>query len=175
LPPDPALQLSDELHDLLERANRALGRLDGLATLLPDPTLFLYLYVRKEAVLSSQIEGTQSSFSELLMYESADVPGLPLSDVEEVSRYVAAMSHGLKRLRDGFPLSLRLLREIHEVLMSTGRGSEQTPGEFRRSQNWIGGTRPGNAVYGRPRKTRCWSTWAGWRCSCTTSRRARPR
>lgn len=150
LPPDPPLQLSDELHDLLERANRALGRLDGLATLLPDPTLFLYLYVRKEAVLSSQIEGTQSSFSELLMYESAEVPGLPLNDVEEVSRYVAAMSHGLKRLRDGFPLSLRLLREIHEVLMSTGRGSDQTPGEFRRSQNWIGGSRPGNAVYVPP-------------------------
>lgn len=150
LPPDPPLKLSDELHDLLERANRALGRLDGLATLLPDPALFLYLYVRKEAVLSSQIEGTQSSFSELLMYENAEVPGLPINDVEEVSRYVAAMSHGLKRLRDGFPLSLRLLREIHEVLMFTGRGSEQTPGEFRRSQNWIGGSRPGNAVYVPP-------------------------
>jgi Fic family protein len=150
LPPDPPLALSGELHDLLERANRALGRLDGLATLLPDPALFLYLYVRKEAVLSSQIEGTQSSFSELLMYENAEVPGLPMNDVEEVSRYVAAMSHGLKRLRDGFPLSLRLLREIHEVLMFTGRGSEQTPGEFRRSQNWIGGSRPGNAMYVPP-------------------------
>jgi Fic family protein len=146
LPPDPPLQLTDELLDGLERANRALGRLDGLATLLPDPALFLYLYVRKEAVLSSQIEGTQSSFSELLLYESTDVPGLPVDDVHEVSRYVAAMSHGLERLRAGFPLSLRLLREIHGVLMSNGRGSEQTPGEFRRTQNWIGGTRPGNAV-----------------------------
>ena len=150
LPPDPPLRLTDELHDLLERSNRALGRLDGLATLLPDPALFLYLYVRKEAVLSSQIEGTQSSFSELLLFESRAVPGVPLDDVQEVSRYVGAMSHGLGRLKDGFPLSLRLLREIHAVLMAGGRGSEQTPGEFRTSQNWIGGSRPGNAVYVPP-------------------------
>jgi Fic family protein len=150
LPPDPPLRLSDELHDLLERANRALGRLDGLCTLLPDPELFLYLYIRKEAVLSSQIEGTQSSFSELLAFESNVAPGVPLQDVQEVSRYVAAMSHGLDRLRDGFPLSLRLLRELHGILMSDGRGSNQTPGEFRRSQNWIGGTRPGDAVYVPP-------------------------
>jgi Fic family protein len=150
LPPDPPLRLNDELHDLLELANRALGRLDGLATLLPDPTLFLYLYVRKEAVLSSQIEGTQSSFSELLLFESSAIPGVPLDDVQEVSRYVAAMSHGLQRLREGFPLSLRLLREIHSVLMAGGRGSDQAPGEFRISQNWIGGSRPGNAVYVPP-------------------------
>jgi len=150
LPPDPPLVLSEALHDLLERANRALGRLDGLATLLPDPTLFLYLYIRKEAVLSSQIEGTQSSLSELLLFENAGVPGVPIDDVQEVSRYVAAMSHGLERLRDGFPLSLRLIREIHNVLMARGRGSEQTPGSFRTSQNWIGGSRPGNAVFVPP-------------------------
>ncbi|HSU13011.1 Fic family protein [Longimicrobium sp.] len=150
LPPDPPLRLTDELHDLLERANRALGRLDGLATLLPDPALFLYLYIRKEAVLSSQIEGTQSSFSELLMYESAGVSGVPMDDVQEVSRYVAAMNHGLQRLREGFPLSLRLVREIHSVLMAKGRGSEQTPGSFRTSQNWIGGSRPGNAAFVPP-------------------------
>src|SRR5215207_10045148 len=150
LPPDPPLRLSDELHDLLERANRALGRLDGLCTLLPDPGLFLYLYIRKEAVLSSQIEGTQSSFSELLAFESNVAPGVPLHDVQEVSRYVAAMGHGLARLREGFPLSLRLLREIHGILMADGRGSSQTPGEFRRSQNWIGGTRPGDALYVPP-------------------------
>ncbi|MBV9110669.1 MAG: Fic family protein [Gemmatimonadetes bacterium] len=150
LPPDPPLQLSDELHDLLERANRALGRLDGLATLLPDPTLFLYLYVRKEAVLSSQIEGTQSSFSELLFYENAAAPGVPIDDVQEVSRYVAAMEHGLQRLKEGFPLSLRLIREIHGVLMAKVRGSEQTPGAFRTSQNWIGGSRPGSAIYVPP-------------------------
>ena len=141
LPPVPPLQLDGDLYDLIERANRALGRLDGLTTLLPEPSLFLYLYVRKEALLSSQIEGTQSSFSDLLLYEIEEVPGVPLDDVQEVSRYVAALNHGLARLREGFPLSLRLIREIHEVLLSGGPGSERTPGEFRRTQNWIGGTR----------------------------------
>jgi Fic family protein len=106
--------------------------------------------VRKEAVLSSQIEGTQSSLSDLLLYEQKEMPGVPLEDVEEVSRYVAAVSHGVKRLREGFPLSLRLLREVHEVLLQTGRGSTKQPGEFRRSQNWIGGTRPGNARFVPP-------------------------
>jgi Fic family protein len=150
LPPTPPLELDTELHDLLERANRALGRLDGLATLLPDRSLFLYFYIRKEAVLSSQIEGTQSSISELLLFEDEELPGIPLDDVREVSRYVAAMNHGLERLREGFPLSLRLIRELHAALLSGGRGSELTPGEFRRSQNWIGGTRPGNALFVPP-------------------------
>ncbi len=108
------------------------------------------MYVRKEALLSSQIEGTQSSLSDLLLYESQDHPGVPLDDVQEVSRYVAAMTHGIERLRSGFPLSLRLIREIHEFLMKGGRGGHQTPGEFRTSQNWIGGTRPGNAVFVPP-------------------------
>jgi Fic family protein len=147
LPPDPPLQLDI---DLIEKANRALGRLDNITTLLPDPSLFLYVYIRKEALLSSQIEGTQSSFSDLLLYESDAAPGVPLDDVQEVSRYVAALNHGLARLRGGFPLSLRLIHEIHEVLLSKGRGSEQTPGEFRRSQNWLGGTRPGNALFVPP-------------------------
>jgi len=147
------LQLNGNLYDLIERANRALGRLDGITTLLPEPSLFLYFYVRKEAVLSSQIEGTQSSFSDLLLYEIEEVPGVPLDDVQEVSRYVAALNHGLMRMREGFPLSLRLIREIHQVLLSEGRGSEQTPGEFRRSQNWIGGTRPGNALFVPPPPT----------------------
>jgi Fic family protein len=150
LPPAPGLELSADLLDLAEQANRALGRLDGVARLIPDPGLFLYMYVRKEAVLSSQIEGTQSSFSELLLFESETNPGVPLGDVVEVSRYVAAMTHGLERLRGGFPLSSRLLREIHATLMASGRGSDKTPGEFRRSQNWIGGTRPGNAIYVPP-------------------------
>lgn len=150
LPPVPPLQLDANFYDLIERANRALGRLDGLTTLLPEPSLFLYLYVRKEALLSSQIEGTQSSFSDLLLYEIEEAPGVPLDDVQEVSRYVAALNHGLARLREGFPLSLRLIREIHEVLLSEGRGSERTPGEFRRTQNWIGGTRPGNALFVPP-------------------------
>lgn len=153
LPPVPPLQLDGNLYDLIERANRALGRLDGVTTLLPEPSLFLYFYVRKEALLSSQIEGTQSSFSDLLLYEIEEAPGVPLDDVQEVSRYVAALNHGLARLREGFPLSLRLIREIHQVLLSEGRGSERTPGEFRRTQNWVGGTRPGNALFVPPPPT----------------------
>ena len=151
LPPEPPIALADRDHDLIEKANRALGRLDGVATLLPDVSLFLYFYVRKEAVLSSQIEGTQSSISDLLLHEENLAPGVPLDDVAEVSNYVAAMNHGLRRLReDGFPLSLRLIRETHEVLLARGRGSDKTPGEFRRSQNWLGGTRPGNARFVPP-------------------------
>ena len=151
LPPDPPITLTDRDHDLIEKANRALGRLDGITTLLPDVSLFLYFYVRKEAVLSSQIEGTQSSFSDLLLHEEDLAPGVPLDDVQEVSNYVAAMNHGLRRLReDNFPLSLRLIREVHQVLLAQGRGSDKTPGEFRRSQNWLGGTRPGNARFVPP-------------------------
>jgi len=149
LPPQPPVQL-EGLQGLLEKANQALGRLDGLASILPDVSLFIYLYVRKEAVLSSQIEGTQSSLSDLLLYESAQAPGVPLDDVQEVSNYVAAMNRGLRRLREGLPLSLRLIREIHEVLLAKGRGSQKEPGEFRQSQNWIAGTRPGNAVFVPP-------------------------
>ena len=150
LPPDPPLQLTAKDHDLLERANRALGRLDGLTAMLPDTSLFIYAYVRKEALVSSQIEGTQSSFADLLLYESDQVPGVPLEDVREVSDYVAAVDHGLKRLRGDFPLSLRLVREVHGVLLRSGRGSNKTPGEFRRSQVWIGGSRPGNARFVPP-------------------------
>lgn len=150
LPPVPPLDLNAERHDLLEKANRSLGRLDGVATLFPDPALFLYMYVRKEALLSSQIEGTQSSFSDLLLFESAELPGVPIDDVEEVSCYVSAMNHGLERLRGGFPLSLRLIKEIHKTMLSSGRGSKKAPGEFRTSQNWIGGTRPGNATFVPP-------------------------
>ena len=150
LPPDPPLDIGPDLHDLLEKANRGLGRLDGIARLFPDPELFLYMYVRKEALLSSQIEGTQSSFSDLLLYENKEVPGVPINDVQEVSNYVAAMNHGLTRLRGGFPLSLRLIREIHQKLLSKGRGGNKAPGEFRTTQNWIGGSRPGNASFVPP-------------------------
>lgn len=149
LPPDPPLN-TEPFHPLLDRANQALGRLDGLSMLLPDTELFLYLYIRKEAVLSSQIEGTQSSLSDLLLFENQAAPGVPINDVREVSNYVAAMQHGLNRLQEGFPLSLRLIREIHGVLLRDGRGGDRTPGEFRRSQNWIGGTRPGNATFVPP-------------------------
>jgi len=149
LPPTPAVQM-DALYRRLESANRALGRLDGVTSILPDTPLFLYMYVRKEALLSSQIEGTQSSLSDLLLFESEEAPGVPLDDVQEVSNYVAAMNHGLARIREGFPISLRLIREIHDILLSKGRGSTKQPGEFRRSQNWIGGTRPGNALFVPP-------------------------
>ncbi len=150
LPPRPPLALRAADHELLGQANLALGRLDGLATVLPDTSLFVYNYVRKEAVLSSQIEGTQSSLSDLLAHEADGVPGTPLDDVVEVVNYVRAMEHGLARLKEGFPLSLRLIREIHGVMLAAGRGSDKTPGEFRRTQNWIGGSRPGNARYVPP-------------------------
>lgn len=150
LPPQPSVEATPEIQLLLERANRSLGRLDGLAVLLPDPTLFLYMYVRKEAVLSSQIEGTQSTLSDLLLFEHDAVPGAPMDDVRDVSNYIAAMDHGLTRLRSGFPVSLRLLREIHGILLRGARGNDRTPGEFRRSQNWIGGSRPGNALFVPP-------------------------
>jgi cell filamentation protein, protein adenylyltransferase len=149
LPPYPPVDLG-RLHGRLDRADGAVGRLDGLSSLIPDVNLLLYAYVRKEAVLSSQIEGTQSSLSELLLFENDAAPGVPVADVEEVSNYVAAMQHGLRRLRKGFPLSLRLIREMHAILLRGGRGSNKTPGEFRRSQNWIGSTRPENASFVPP-------------------------
>ena len=150
LPPVPPVMLTGRLQLGLERAQLALGRLDSVSTLLPGPQLFLYSYVRKEALLSSQIEGTQSSLSDLLIYELAQAPGAPIDDVVEVANYVAALEHGLQRLRGGFPLSGRLLREIHHRLLALGRGSSKEPGEYRRSQNWIGGTRPGNAAFVPP-------------------------
>ncbi len=150
LPPCPPLLLEGPLQQSLERATLALGRLDTISVLLPDPSLFIYAYVRKEAVLSSQIEGTQSSISDLLLFELEGAAGVPVDDVVEVSNYVRALEHGLERMRGGFPLSNRLLREIHGVLLSHGRGSDKLPGEFRNSQNWIGGTRPGNAVFVPP-------------------------
>ena len=149
LPPEPMVQM-DQLYGPLERANRALGRLDGIASILPDTPLFLYMYIRKEALLSSQIEGTQSSLSDLLLFENEEAPGVPIDDVVEVSNYVAAMNHGLERIRGGFPISLRLMREIHEILLARGRGATKQPGEFRHSQNWIGGSRPGNALFVPP-------------------------
>jgi Fic family protein len=148
LPPDPALELSDLL-PLLEKAIAAIARLDGMSMALPDASVFLYMYVRKEAVLSSQIEGTQSSLSDLLLFETEAAPGVPLADVSEVSSYVAAMNFGLQRLQD-FPLSLRLIKEIHRKLMENSRGANKMPGEFRSSQNWIGGSRPGNAKFVPP-------------------------
>ena len=161
LPPKPAIEWTPEVRSKFDQAWLSIGRLDSISTFLPDISLFLYMYVRKEAVLSSMIEGTQSSLSDLLLFEldiypassynyAATGPGVPMDDVREVSNYVAALDYGLKRLAEGFPLSLRLIREMHGVLLSRGRGSDQAPGEFRRTQNWIGGTRPGNAAFVPP-------------------------
>src|SRR3954469_11788167 len=151
LPPQPPLRINQATQTLLDEANQALGRLDGVTLLLPDPGQFLYSYIRKEAVLSSQIEGTQSSLSDLLLFENEAAPSVPLDDVEETSNYISAMSHGLHRIESGeLPLSNRLLREVHELLMSGARGGDKAPGEFRRSQNWLGGPRPGNARFVPP-------------------------
>lgn len=148
LPPQPPVDVL-ALLERLSLAERALGRLDGITVLLPRQELFLYMYVRKEAVLSSQIEGTQSTLSDLLRFETEAVAGQPMDDIREVSNYVDAMMHGLERLKE-LPLSLRLIREMHERLLQSGRGGTKNPGEFRRSQNWIGGTRPGNALFVPP-------------------------
>jgi len=161
LPPQPPIEWTPELRSKFDQALLSLGRLDSISTFLPDISLFLYMYVRKEAVLSSMIEGTQSTLADLLLFEldmypassynyAATGPGVPMDDVREVSNYVAAQDHGLARLAEGFPLSLRLIKEMHSILLAKGRGSNQTPGEFRRTQNWIGGTRPGNAAFVPP-------------------------
>src|SRR4051794_15598849 len=150
LPPLPPLEVDGEIQELIQNAMLALGRLDGLTAVLPHPDLFLYSYIRREAVLSSQIEGTQSSLSDLLLFEHDVVGGAPLADVQETSNYISAMTHGLKRIEDGFPLSLRLIKEVHGLLLTGVRGGQALPGEFRRSQNWIGGTRPGTARFVPP-------------------------
>lgn len=147
---DLALDLTPHLQTAMESASRAIGRLDGITLLLPDPSLFIYMYARQEAVLSSQIEGTQSTLSDLLRFESGEDSLASASDVQTVHNYQAAMQYGLERLKSGFPLSLRLLREIHTILIRDTRGSNKHPGEFRTSQNWIGGTRPGNAIFVPP-------------------------
>lgn len=149
-PLPPALVMDDGLVRLHEAAALALGQLAGASAHL-DPDRLLYMYVRKEAVLSSRIEGTRSTLSELLAFENVAAPGTPSDDVREVSRYVAALLHGYDSIRTGrLPLSLRLIREMHSRLVEGGRGERQDPGEFRRTQNWIGGTRPGNAVFVPP-------------------------
>lgn len=150
LPPDPPIAWSSALRRRFDETLLALGRLDAQAAHLPNASLLLYSYVRKEAVLSSQIEGTQSSLSDLLLYEIDEQPGVPVDDVREVSRCVAALDHGLAKLRGGLPLSMRLLTGMHRVLLTHPRGGGKTPGELRRSQVWIGGTRPGNAAFVPP-------------------------
>jgi Fic family protein len=149
LPPNPAIEWTDSLRAQFDKAHAALGKLEGVSDFLPI-NMLLYSYVRKEAVLSSMIEGTQSSLSDLLVHEISPLQGVPLDDVTEVSNYVAAIEHGLKRLSEGFPISIRLIKDLHKILLSNSRGSTKLPGEIRNSQNWIGGTRPGNAVFVPP-------------------------
>lgn len=146
LPPQPAI-VWEEVSTLLEKANRAIGQLNGVAEIAVDPAVLTYMYVRKEALLSSQIEGTQSTLDDLLKYESEQTHGIPVADVSEVSSYVCALNRGIERIREGFPLCLRLIRELHQILLKNSRGRTKSPGEFRSSQNWVGGTRPGNARF----------------------------
>ncbi|MGO9320282.1 MAG: Fic family protein [Solirubrobacteraceae bacterium] len=152
LPPQPPLRIDAEMQKLLDRTNQALGRLDGITLLLPDPDQFTYTFVRKEAVLSSQIEGTQSSLSDLLLFEHDAAPGALREDARETANYIAALNHGLEEIaRQGAPpLSARLLRDVHQRLLQSGRGSDKSPGEFRRTQNWLGGSRPGLARFVPP-------------------------
>lgn len=150
LPPHPPLVWSPALRRRFDDALLALGRLDAVSALLPNASLLLYSFVRKEAVLSSQIEGTQSSLADLLLYEIDEQPGVPVADAREVSRCVAALELGLKKLRGGLPICMRLLCDMHKVLLTHPGGRGKTPGELRRSQVWIGGTRPGNAVFVPP-------------------------
>jgi len=147
LPPKPPLEIDSKLQKRINQAMLALGRLDAISSLLPDAHLFLYSYVRKEAVMSSQIEGTQSSLSDLMLYEMEGVPGVPMDDVQEVSCYVSALNLGIERIREGNPITYRLITEVHQALMTSGRGVNRSPGEFRRSQVWIGGHRPDEATF----------------------------
>ncbi len=147
LPPNPPLEIDNKLQSRINQAMLALGRLDAITTLLPDAHLFLYSYVRKEAVMSSQIEGTQSSLSDLMLYEMEAVPGVPMDDVQEVSCYVSALNLGIQRIREEQPISFRLVTELHQALMTTGRGTNRCPSEFRKSQVWIGGHRPDEATF----------------------------
>ncbi|KEA63791.1 hypothetical protein ADIMK_2093 [Marinobacterium lacunae] len=160
LPPAPPLQIDAKLQGRISQAMLALGRLDAISTLLPDAHLFLYSYVRKEAVMSSQIEGTQSSLSDLMLYEMEGIPGVPMDDVQEVSCYVSALALGVERITEGHPIAFRLLTELHQALMTSGRGINKSPGEFRKNQVWIGGHRADEATFVPPPAQEladCWS------------------
>ncbi len=159
LPPQPPLSIGTKLQSRMNAAMLALGRLDAMSTLLPDAPLFLYSYVRKEAVMSSQIEGTQSSLSDLMLYEMEAQPGVPMDDVQEVSCYVNALNLGVERIRSGHPISYRLLTEVHQALMTSGRGINRGPGQFRQNQVWIGGHRPDEAIFVPPPANRIAECW----------------
>jgi len=160
LPPAPPLAIDNTLQQRLSDAQVALGRLDAISALLPAADLFLYSYIRKEAVMSSQIEGTQSSLNDLMLYEMEGVPGVPMDDVQEVSCYVSALTLGVQRIREGHPITIRLVRELHQALMTHGRGADKSPGDFRQNQVWLGAHRPDEAVFVPPPANRiaeCWT------------------
>jgi len=137
LPPSPTIRYDEELQSLLSKADRSLARLDGVITVLPNPNLFIAMYVKKEALLSSQIEGTQASLEGILEFEADLIPKENLDEIKEVINYVRALNHGIERLKE-LPMSLRLIKEIHKTLLEETRGAHRNPGEFRKSQNWIG-------------------------------------
>lgn len=160
LPPQPPLEITGKLQQRMEEALLSLGRLDAITSLLPDAPLFLYSYVRKEAVMSSQIEGTQSSLSDLMLYEMEGQPGVPMDDVQEVSCYVQALTLGMQRIREGHPITFRLITELHKALMTHSRGTQCDPGVFRKNQVWIGGHRADEATFVPPPAnliTDCWA------------------
>jgi Fic family protein len=148
LPPEPPIQFDDELQSVLSKADRALARLDGITTVLPNPDLFIGMYVKKEALLSSQIEGTEASMQGILEFEANLIPKEDINEVKQVINYIKAMNYGLDRIKE-FPMSLRLVKEIHKTLLEGTRGRHRTPGEFKKSQNWIGppGSTIVNATY----------------------------
>src|SRR5258708_3689210 len=174
LPPRPVIVWTAALRGRFDTALQALGRLDAVTDLLPNAALLLYSFVRKEGVLSSMIEGTQSSLADLMLFEIDEQPGVPVEDAREVSRYAGALEHGLKRLRGGFPLSLRLIREVHKVLIGRRRGAKLTPGEFRRSQrtSWTSASNSSSASCTISRRHRH-SSRPRWRmCSSRPSTRS---
>ena len=137
LSPAPSIRYDEKLQSLLSKADRALARLDGITTVLPNPDLFIAMYVKKEALLSSQIEGTQASLEGVLEFEADLVPKENVNEIKEVINYIKALNYGIKRLKE-LPMSLRLIKEIHRSLLEETRGAHRNPGEFRKSQNWIG-------------------------------------
>ena len=149
LPPMPKPKL-DKIYKKLEEANRVLGKLDGISAVLPDTQLFLETYIEKEALLSSQIEGTQSNLEDVMSFGSHDNKNIPKEDTEEVVNYTEAILYGMNKITNNMPISMRLMKEIHKILLAGSRGKDKTPGEFRRSQNWIGGDSPSKANYVPP-------------------------
>ena len=170
LPPTPPLRIDADAQELLDLANQALGRLDGITLLLPDPDQFLYAYIRKEAVLSSQIEGTQSSLSDLLLFEHDEAPGVPVADTRETFNYIRAMNHGIARMRDGFPLSLRLFKEMHASAARIRPGRRRAPGDSAPRRTGSAAPAPATPATCRLPRTRCCRRWARWRSSSTTIR-----